>query len=92
MGVLLLVLAFAMRPQEKEEPLWVLGETGKEMRSSCAFTGLKLSIVVASQVTRDLEIFLQIEFWRLIRGHGCKKPVVTVIWLCLTQSYWKYNL
>lgn len=89
---MLLVLAFAVRPQEKEEALWVLGEIGKEVRSSCAFTGLKLSIVAASQVTRDLEIFLQTEFWRLVREHGWKKSVATVIWLCLTQLYWKYNL
>lgn len=65
---MLLVLAFTMKLQEKEEALWVLGEKGKEVRSSCAFTGLKLSIVTASQVTQDLEIFLKIEFWRLTRG------------------------
>lgn len=55
--------------------LWVLGETGKELRS---IHRLNLSVVTASPISRDLETFLQTEFWRLIRKHGCKTSVVTV--------------
>lgn len=73
---MLFVLAFAMRPKEGWwGALWVLGETGKELRSIQHFI---LSVVTASQITRDLETFLQTEFWRLIRKHGCKTFVVTV--------------
>lgn len=45
---LLFAPVFAMRPEEKEGALWGLEKTGKELRTSCAFTGLKLSVVAAS--------------------------------------------
>ena len=65
-----------MEPEERLGADQVLGEASTELRSR-AFSGLRRSCDFTNP--QCLWTFLQTEFWRLLRVHGWKDFVVTVI-------------